>query len=57
MDAPRGTVLSGGHAGAGLPAPGSRACSFSRADTIYGGSNQIQRNVLGEQVLGCREPP
>ncbi len=30
---------------------------WSRADTIYGGSNQIQRNVIGEQALGLpREP-
>ena len=34
-----------------------RAFMYGRAATIYGGSNQIQRNVLGEQVLGLpREP-
>jgi alkylation response protein AidB-like acyl-CoA dehydrogenase len=30
---------------------------WTRADTIYGGSNQVQRNVIGEQALGLpREP-
>ena len=30
---------------------------FTRSDTIYGGSNQIQRNIIGERGLGLPPEP
>ncbi len=30
---------------------------FTRSDTIYGGSNQIQRNIIGERALGLPAEP
>ncbi|MYX15721.1 acyl-CoA dehydrogenase [Streptomyces sp. SID8374] len=61
-------VEVGGEAGAVGPRPWSpthpyelttaqHLFLFSRADTIYGGSDEIQRNIIAERVLGLpREP-
>jgi alkylation response protein AidB-like acyl-CoA dehydrogenase len=51
---PRGEIGSGGaHQWELLP----RLFLSSRADTIYGGTSQIQRNIIAERALGLpREP-
>jgi alkylation response protein AidB-like acyl-CoA dehydrogenase len=37
--------------------PAQRLFLWTRADTIYGGSNQVQRNVIGERALGLPPEP
>ncbi|MBO0853632.1 MAG: acyl-CoA dehydrogenase family protein [Nocardia sp.] len=37
---------------AGDLGPWQRLYLFTRADTIYGGSNEVQRNIISERVLG-----
>jgi alkylation response protein AidB-like acyl-CoA dehydrogenase len=56
----RSTVLDGepspDNAGYGLSEL-QRSFLFARSETIYGGSNEIQRNIIGERVLGLPPEP
>ena len=55
MRAPAGTSLMKGARGA-APAGASdaarRAFMYGRAATIYGGSNEVQKNITAKAVLG-----
>ncbi|MFF5143150.1 acyl-CoA dehydrogenase family protein [Streptomyces sp. NPDC013157] len=58
----RGAAASVGPAGWSAAAPyeldaAQHLFLFSRADTVYGGSDQVQRTIIAERVLGLpREP-
>jgi alkylation response protein AidB-like acyl-CoA dehydrogenase len=50
---PAGEVAAEG----GEPGPLTKMYLFARADTIYGGTNQIQRNLIAERALGLPKEP
>ena len=50
-----GTVAAG--FGEGELTPAQQLHLFTRADTIYGGSNEIQRNVIAQRMLGLPRGP
>jgi alkylation response protein AidB-like acyl-CoA dehydrogenase len=49
--------LLGLHGIAGLDDGWAEGWLYSRAASIYGGSAQIQRNVIGERILGLPPEP
>jgi alkylation response protein AidB-like acyl-CoA dehydrogenase len=50
-----GTVAAG--FGEGELSPAQQLFLFTRADTIYGGSNEVQRNVIAQRMLGLPRGP
>jgi alkylation response protein AidB-like acyl-CoA dehydrogenase len=54
---PDALLATGGTGEAYDLTPAQQLFLFSRADTLYGGANQIQRNIIGERVLGLPPEP
>jgi alkylation response protein AidB-like acyl-CoA dehydrogenase len=50
-----GTVAAG--FGEGELSPAQQLFLFTRSDTIYGGSNEVQRNVIAQRMLGLPRGP
>jgi alkylation response protein AidB-like acyl-CoA dehydrogenase len=54
---PQALLVAGGPGGEYVLDELHRTFMFSRSETIYAGSSEIQRNIIGERVLGLpREP-
>jgi alkylation response protein AidB-like acyl-CoA dehydrogenase len=54
---PAATLIASGADGTYELDAFQRSFLNARAETIYGGSNQIQRNIIGERVLGLPPEP